>query len=169
VQGLSEGSLGCLDRLPAWRGPGTLSQVNDPESSEGLQWFFEALRSRGFPTKKIRWFFFRGNFVVIKNPLSCQRSIIEKSAGFQPARARAGSPHGKVGVSMSSRSLPAPAPEPAPVPRCTNPRARAHTHTHTGCSACAHGHTHGQGAAAPRKGACPAEARLDCARVHGGV
>jgi len=34
VQGLREGSLGCLDRLPAWRGPGTLSQVNDPESSE---------------------------------------------------------------------------------------------------------------------------------------
>ena len=28
------GSLGFLDRLPASRGPGTVSQVNDPESSE---------------------------------------------------------------------------------------------------------------------------------------
>ena len=27
-------SLGCRDRLPALTGPGTVSQVNDPESSE---------------------------------------------------------------------------------------------------------------------------------------
>ena len=38
VQGLSEGSLGCLDKLPAWRGPGTLSQVNDPEPRLASTW-----------------------------------------------------------------------------------------------------------------------------------
>ena len=34
VQGLSEGSLGYLDRLPAWRGPGTGAVPGLPEIKE---------------------------------------------------------------------------------------------------------------------------------------
>ena len=50
VQGLSEGSLGFLDRLPAWRGPGTGEAPGLPEIKEksgtGTAWHMESGPSR---------------------------------------------------------------------------------------------------------------------------